>query len=237
MSEKTISETVAEKLSKITENTMCMYETFLEAGKKAEYDRFWDEFQNYGNRTNYAYAFKKWTTEIFKPKYNITAKGSNGALFQEAKLPDLKGILESLGVKLDTSESAYLLQFFQGATIQYIPEIDARKVTNSGYAFSSSAIISIDKLIVSETTTWGSTTFNGASSLESVIFEGTIGKDGLILSSCTKLNHDSLMSIINCLKDYSGSGSTYTVTLGTTNLAKLTDAEKAIATEKGWTLA
>ncbi len=32
-------------------------------------------------------------------------------------------------------------------------------------------------------------------------------------------------------------GSVWTVTLGTTNLAKLTDAEKAIATQKGWTLA
>jgi hypothetical protein len=29
---------------------------------------------------------------------------------------------------------------------------------------------------------------------------------------------------------------THSVTLGTTNLAKLTDAEKAIATQKGWTL-
>jgi hypothetical protein len=45
------------------------------------------------------------------------------------------------------------------------------------------------------------------------------------------------MNVINILKDYSGSGTTYTLTLGSTNLAKLTDAEKAIATEKGWTLA
>lgn len=46
------------------------------------------------------------------------------------------------------------------------------------------------------------------------------------------LTHDSLMSIINALK----SGVTQTLTLGTDNLAKLTDTEKAIATEKGWTL-
>ena len=46
------------------------------------------------------------------------------------------------------------------------------------------------------------------------------------------------MSIINCLKDYSTdtSGTSHTVTLGTTNLAKLTDEQKAIATEKGWSL-
>ena len=46
-----------------------------------------------------------------------------------------------------------------------------------------------------------------------------------------------ILSILNCLKDYKDSGTTYTVTLGATNLAKLTDAEKAIATQKGWTLA
>jgi hypothetical protein len=47
------------------------------------------------------------------------------------------------------------------------------------------------------------------------------------------------MSIINTLNDYSTyTGTTvFKVTLGSTNLAKLTDAEKAIATEKGWTLA
>jgi uncharacterized protein YndB with AHSA1/START domain len=45
------------------------------------------------------------------------------------------------------------------------------------------------------------------------------------------------MNIIGCLSDYSGSGTTHTCTIGTANLAKLTDAEKAIATEKGWTLA
>jgi surface protein len=51
---------------------------------------------------------------------------------------------------------------------------------------------------------------------------------------CTALSHDSLMSIINNLITVT---STKTLTLGATNLAKLTDEEKAIATNKGWTLA
>ena len=52
-------------------------------------------------------------------------------------------------------------------------------------------------------------------------------------SSCTQLTHDSLMSIINNLATVT---TTKTLTLGSTNLAKLTDDEKAIATNKGWTL-
>lgn len=49
----------------------------------------------------------------------------------------------------------------------------------------------------------------------------------------TLLTHDSLMSVINNLMPQT---STKTLTLGATNLAKLTDEEKAIATNKGWTL-
>ena len=53
-------------------------------------------------------------------------------------------------------------------------------------------------------------------------------------ASGTALTHDSLMSIINNLATVT---TTQTLTLGSTNLAKLTDIEKAIATNKGWTLA
>lgn len=66
----------------------------------------------------------------------------------------------------------------------------------------------------------------------------------LDLSSSTKLTHESLMNIINNLYDLnltydvSNGGTLYTqqLKLGSTNLAKLTDEEKAIATSKGWSL-
>ena len=51
---------------------------------------------------------------------------------------------------------------------------------------------------------------------------------------CNRLTHDSLMVIINGLQTVT---TTQTLTLGTTNLAKLTDEEKKVATDKGWTLA
>lgn len=58
-------------------------------------------------------------------------------------------------------------------------------------------------------------------------------KASLDLHYCTNLTHDSLMIIINGLQTVTGK----TLTLGADNLAKLTDAEKQIATDKGWTLA
>ena len=55
------------------------------------------------------------------------------------------------------------------------------------------------------------------------------------LSTCTSLTHDSLMNVINEAADVTASPKT--LTLGTKNLNKLTDEEKAIATNKGWVLA
>ena len=58
------------------------------------------------------------------------------------------------------------------------------------------------------------------------------------ISHLTQLDHNSLMVIINGLYDYVGAGSSGTryIKLGDANLAKLTDEEKAIATNKGWTI-
>lgn len=58
-------------------------------------------------------------------------------------------------------------------------------------------------------------------------------KVSLNLSDCTQLTHDSLMVVINGLQTVEGK----TLTLGVENLAKLTDEEKKVATDKGWTLA
>lgn len=59
-------------------------------------------------------------------------------------------------------------------------------------------------------------------------------KVSLNLSYSENLTHDSLMVVINGLQTVT---TTQTLTLGSTNLAKLTEADKKIATDKGWTLA
>lgn len=66
----------------------------------------------------------------------------------------------------------------------------------------------------------------------------------LNLSYCTELTHDSLMNVINNLYDLNltynvaGGGKlcTQSLALGATNLAKLTEEEIAIATNKGWNI-
>ena len=60
----------------------------------------------------------------------------------------------------------------------------------------------------------------------------------LDISHLTQLDHSSLLVIINGLYDYVAAGSSGTryIKLGATNLAKLSDEDKAIATNKGWTI-
>lgn len=76
------------------------------------------------------------------------------------------------------------------------------------------------------------TTFTACRNLESVSFTGTISVD-IWVNGCPKLTLESLLSLLNALAD----GVTdKTCTLGTKNLAKLSETQKAIATSKGWTL-
>lgn len=59
----------------------------------------------------------------------------------------------------------------------------------------------------------------------------------LDLSSCWQLTHDSLMNVINKLYDIATKGcNTQQLVLGSTNLAKLSAEEIAIATNKGWSV-
>ena len=72
----------------------------------------------------------------------------------------------------------------------------------------------------------------GCSSLTTLGGFGAI-KENFDLSSCPKLTADSMMNVINQAATVTGK----TMTLGSENLAKLTDAQKAVATSKGWSLA
>lgn len=77
------------------------------------------------------------------------------------------------------------------------------------------------------------TTFTTCRNLQNVRFSGTINVD-IYMNGCPKLTVDSLLSLLNALAD----GVTdKTCKIGSTYLAKLTEEQKAIAIDKGWTLA
>lgn len=233
---------IADKLTTIAENEQRVFE----AGKKSEYDKFWDAYQSNGTLTNYIRCFQGyfWDKDNFFPKYDICPSGDASNMFYAWEVSDtmpdrsfdLQQRLEDCGVRLDTSKATNMTNAFAyGRAIKRLPTIDVTGLTNaSNSMFGYSNIITIDKIIVDESTPIG-TWFGGISNtFANVTFEGVIGANMTITSS--GLTHDSLISIINALKNFTD-GTTKTLTIGATNLAKLTDAEKAIATQKGWTLA
>lgn len=91
---------------------------------------------------------------------------------------------------------------------------------------------------MSKATRYNSNVFYGCTSLTDLNMDGAIlPKSNLRdfgLDSCP-LTVDSLVSVLNALPQLSSSES-FTCTIGSTNLAKLTDAQKAIATNKNWVL-
>lgn len=232
---------IKEKFIQIAENEQRVYEAGkakgIEEGKQAEYDAFWDVFQNNGNRKSYAYAFGSggWNDSTFAPKYNLVLASDQTRMFIRSQIKDLKGILEGLGVILDTSGANNLSYLFEESAVTKCPLIDTRGMSNPQRIFYYATALTETTLKLKDD---GSQTFtglfSGCTALTDLEIQGVIGGAGFNVSPCTNLTHDSLMSIINHLKD---GVSSVTVTLGSTNLAKLTDTEKAIATQKGWTLA
>ena len=137
--------------------------------------------------------------------------------------------------QLNTSNVTNMSRMFSGSEkLTSIPQLDTSSVTDMNQMFSDClALTSVPRLNTSNVTNMASmfyqcialTDFGGLTNL----------KVNLDLSSCYELTHDSLMNVINEAADVTSSPKT--LTLGTDNLAKLTDEEKAIATNKGWTLA
>lgn len=120
-----------------------------------------------------------------------------------------------------------------------IPQVDTSNGTNFGYMFNGcSALTTIPLLNMSNVsgTSWSNMFYN-CTALENVTFEGTIPVRGnmSVFSYSNKLTVKSLMSFINALTNMSDTA-TYTITIGSTNLAKLTEEQIQIATDKRITL-
>ena len=222
-----------------------------EAGKKAYWDEVWKGIQNGGNRVYYNRGFfgTKNLDKWFYPKYNIKPTSSD-EMFRGATSSTLFSLadrLDECGVTLDTSKCPTCTNMFAYCTnLAELPVISFEAMTDTYYTtgmfIGCRQLKTIRGIIPAPATAnnriryWDM--FTDCIALENLTIMGTL-YHGLSVSPCIALTHDSLMSIINNLADYSEdtSGKSWVVTLGTTNLRKLTDVEKAIATEKGWTLA
>ena len=181
----------------------------FEAGKEKEHNDFWDVYQNEGKQmSTYAYAF------AYEHWNDI-----------------------NYNPKYDIRPAYSCNMMYYGSNITDTKiALDITLCTLMDQVFRSAKKLRIiRKLIVKESSTYNYT-FRDCEALEEIIFEGVIGQN-IDFSYSPLLKVESMINIFEHLKDISGTGATRTCTLGATNLAKLTDEQKAIATDKGWTLA
>jgi hypothetical protein len=168
----------------------------IEQGKQAEYDAFWDNFQNFGKRTSYTLAFSQtgtaggggWTNETYNPKYELVCTGSpngaSGTFAWNTKISNIKVPIDCRGVAMANT----FLGCYGG-------------------------LVTIPLLRVNEQTTF-STTFDYDSGLIDLTIDGTIGQNGLNLQWSTKLSKASIESIIGHLDQTEGRpASTITLSL------------------------
>ena len=116
-----------------------------------------------------------------------------------------------------------------------LPAGFGQNATNTGGCFYG--CISLVSLVLpagfGQNATNTSNCFYGCLSLTDVTGSPNF-KTSFSLSGCTNLTHDSLMVFINGLQTVT---TTQKLTLGSNLLDKLTDDDKKVATDKGWTLA
>lgn len=147
------------------------------AGKKAEYDKFWDSYQENGKRGNYSYSFfgLGWNDELFMPKYPIDCRYVCTGIFSSTRITDTKVNMTFAPVNEDN---------------------------NSASVFSNaSKLKTIRKLIIDNTAAnvkflnW----FTQCIALESITIEGEIKNSFNIQYS--PLNRESITSIVKALSD------------------------------------
>lgn len=206
----------------------------LPTNEDSFYDTFWDNFQNYGKRTNYAYAFygEGWNDETFKPKYIIkptyTISGLLGSsyVFSSAAFSEITDeFLDLSGVK----QISNMMTDWKGKKIS-LTVTDVKVMTN---AFRNGSYTDLTLYDINPECTFSNFVIY-CYNLVNFTCTGTIGTN--IQFKQSPLTNESVQKIIDCLKDLTG-GTAQTLTLHADVKAKLTEEQIAAITAKNWTLA
>ena len=190
------------------------------------------------------YGKPGWSKTFLKFRSPLIVEGTNARrLFYQYPLEKLPDLLEA--DKITNAEG----MFGVCELIKTIPNINTSNVTNMSEMFYACILLeTLPKLNCSNVERINSVVTNCAK-LQNIggfenlgqAYKTTMDANyyyyKLALSFNNNLTHDSLMNVINNLYDIKSKGcNPQSLVLGSTNLAKLTAEEIAIATEKGWTV-
>ena len=222
---------IAEKLNAVAENEKKVYD----AGKQAEYNDFWDVYQQNGKRTDYNQAFGNlgWTNETFNPKYDLICSASSGMFAYAGITNNLKQLLIDKGIILDTSKSSNASYMFRNSKLTHLPFLDLSNAGYLGATFAYSPDLTELSIKVNENATFPNC-FDYDTSLTDVTVSGTIGNE-IRFTQSPLLSSESVQSIIDALKDLTGKTSKK-VYFHSSVLERITDEQFATITAKNWTI-
>ena len=248
--------TIEEKINKIAENVPKVYEAGVEVGreegKKAEYDAFWDAYQQNGTLKNYerCFAGRGWTAETFKPKHNIVPE-STTQMFSASCLPncDLDELAKNAGIMIDFSNTTSFIETFFFGLLYAVGTIDTRSATGLQNIFAYAQKLQTIRLLILKddgTQIFSNNSFINCSSLVDLTISGVIGTTGANWQWSTNLSKASLSSIINALSKIT-SGLTVTLSekavdkafetsAGANNGQKSAEWNALIAPYSNWTI-
>ena len=209
-------------------------------------EAFWETFQQGGERLDYTGAFSSgWLpTSMFPPLYNIVPTSAKRMFYNANYTGELEDLLGGkrlvLNETTDEDLGANTEDCFRGSAFSSIGTIDLRGTdTTNFYMFAHMKnLTTIGKLYppYARCECLGLNAFIYCSKLENLTIGSKI-TESLNFQWCP-LSYDSLISIIEHLEDWDNLCDYYddplVLTLGATNIAKLTIDELAQITDKGW---
>ena len=241
--------TIAENLKEIHDNVQKVHDAGYKKGNDngyvQAYDDYWTAYHTNTEMTNGRHRFYGWeiNEKTFRPQQDFTVTDFYRMFTRTKGEFDLVELCEKRGVEMVLKAAAInnSMNAFGQSEVVRIGEVDISVGTGNywqGTFEQCTKLHTIEKLVLSEKV-YPLSMFTNCFQLQNLTIEGTIGQNGFNVQNASLLTHDSLMSIINALQDKTSdtSGTTWKVTLGSTNLAKLSDDEKNQIVEKGWTYA
>lgn len=196
--------TIAEQITRAKAD----YDEVFEAGKQAEYNRFWDSFQRNGTRVSYynAFAGPGWTIETLKPKYRIAPKETQYAdqyctgLFFHCNRGNPTIDFRTIAHLFDFSQLVNAVNLFGEARMDYITANLPKASSLSGaFAQMWGATHTTITLTVSERCTNYNNCFASSSKLTNLFFtDGSVIAASIDLQS-SPLIKESITSVVNAL--------------------------------------
>ena len=204
-----------------TENVTSMVDMFRECSKLTSVPQL-----NTNNVTNMYGMFYNCSKLTTIPRLNTSKVNNMNNMFSGCSS------LESIPL-LDTSNVTDMVGMFSGCSLlTTVPLYNTSKVKNMSQMFWNCGSLQTVPAFDCTNVTNMNNIFASCRSLKSILMTN-IGVS-LDISASTLFERADLVTILNNLKTVT---TTKTLKMGATNLAKLTDEDKLIATNKGWTLA